>query len=33
MPRLRELISTFEDGRRIHRITSPDQLDAFVAAL
>jgi hypothetical protein len=33
MPRLRELISTFDHGRRIHRITSPEQLDAFVASL
>jgi adenylate kinase family enzyme len=33
MPRLRDLISTFDHGRRIHRITSPEQLDAFVASL
>jgi adenylate kinase family enzyme len=33
MPRLRELISAYQHGRQIHRITSPAQLDAFVASL
>ena len=33
MPRLRHLVSTMESVRTVHRIVSPDALDAFVAGL
>jgi|HubBroStandDraft_1064217.scaffolds.fasta_scaffold200514_3 adenylate kinase family enzyme len=33
MPRLRTLIGSLEHGRQVHRITSPELLDAFVASI
>jgi hypothetical protein len=33
MPRLRHLVSTMESERTVHRITSPEALNAFVAKL
>jgi len=33
MPRLRHLISTVESERTVHRITSPEALNAFIAKL
>ena len=33
MPRLRSLVDSFADKRMVCRITSPDQLNAFLASL